>query len=198
MLAGFLHGELSSLQSFRYFSSDLPNIWSHQRHLYKVHPETELASRASSQRVLWAFRAWRESDPVTQAGWARLQETEESVYVLTLVFLARIFFFSFGLYCSDRNWISAAHQLLQFFFFQPWSSIKKCVFSWMPPLLLCWLPSHLFAISNHCGGSKGMGTVAFRNPQSPIIILHLVLAKELTWLCYRSLPRAKLFNIHGK
>lgn len=93
MLAGFLHGELRSLQSFRYFSSDLPNIWSHQRHLYKVHPETELASRASSQRVLWAFRAWTESDPVTQAGWARLQETEESVYVLTLVFLARIFFF---------------------------------------------------------------------------------------------------------
>lgn len=68
----------------------------------------------------------------------------------------------------------------------------------MPPLLFCWLPSHLFAISNHCSGSKVMGTAAFRNPQSPIIILHSVLAKELTWLGYRSLPRAKLFNTHGK
>jgi len=37
----------------------------------------------------------------------------------------------------------------------------------------------MFAISNHCSGSKGMGTAAFQNPQSPIIIVHLVLAKEL-------------------
>lgn len=128
------------------------------------------------------------------------QATGDQTYCsyFNLSFLVGVNCFFFLLILFWQKLDSHSPSTLISFFFKPWSRIKKCVFSQMPPLSLCTLPFHLFAISSHCSGSKDMATAAFWNPQCPTIILHFALAKELTWLCYRLTPRAKLLTIHGK
>lgn len=65
------------------------------------------------------------------------------------------------------------------FFFKPWSHIKKGVFSCMPPLSLCRLPFHLFAISNHFSGCKAWEQLPFEIHKVTFLFC-TVLAKEFT------------------